>query len=73
MPVIAAAALTEVADRIVRCSGSAEAEAHIVAEHLVGANLSGHDSHGVGMLSPYMRNFHNGLLIPNTAPATIRV
>jgi len=72
MPVIAAEALTEVASRIVRCTGSEEAEARTVAEHLVGANLAGHDSHGVGMLSPYMRNFHNGLLVPNTAPSAIR-
>ncbi len=72
MPVIAVAALTDLAYRIVRCTGSAEAEARIVAEHLVGANLSGHDSHGVGMLSPYMMNFHKGLLVPNTEPATIR-
>lgn len=69
MPVIAAAALTQVADRIVRCTGSADAEARTVAAHLVGANMTGHDSHGVGMLSPYMHNFHKGLLIPNTAPA----
>ena len=72
MPVIAAPALTEVATRIVRSTGSEAAEARTVAEHLVGANLAGHDSHGVGMLSPYMRNFHNGLLVPNTAPEAIR-
>ena len=30
-------------------------EAKIVAEHLVLANLTGHDSHGVGMLPTYFR------------------
>lgn len=72
MPVVAAPALTEVAYRIVRHTGSEDAEARTVAEHLVGANLAGHDSHGVGMLSPYMKNFHKGLLIPNTAPTAFR-
>lgn len=72
MPVIAAPALTEIAYRIVRCTGSEDDEARIVAAHLVGANLAGHDSHGVGMLAPYMVNFHNGLLVPNTAPSAFR-
>ncbi|MEK9661115.1 MAG: malate/lactate/ureidoglycolate dehydrogenase [Alphaproteobacteria bacterium] len=72
MPVIAAPALTEIAFEIVRHTGSEAAEARTVAEHLVGANLAGHDSHGVGMLSPYMKNFHAGLLIPNTAPTAFR-
>lgn len=72
MPVIAVAALTDLAVAVVRATGSEAAETRIVAEHLVGANLAGHDSHGVGMLSPYMENFHKGLLVPNTAPTTIR-
>ncbi|HEX2827020.1 MAG TPA: malate/lactate/ureidoglycolate dehydrogenase [Burkholderiales bacterium] len=31
-------------------------EAQRVAEHLVGANLAGHDSHGVAMVLPYVRS-----------------
>ena len=45
--------------------GSSEAEARDVAEHLVAANLSGHDSHGVGMLPDYVRLLQEGLLVPN--------
>ena len=30
-------------------AGSSEREAQLTADHLVGANLAGHDSHGVGM------------------------
>ena len=33
---------------ICRADGSSEAEAKLVADHLVLANLFGHDSHGVG-------------------------
>jgi len=51
--------------------GSADHEAAEVADHLVKANLAGHDSHGVGMLPSYVRNFHNGLLIPNQTPETV--
>ena len=45
--------------------GSAEPEARDVADHLVAANLSGHDSHGIGMLPDYVRMLHAGLLVPN--------
>ena len=39
-----------------RAAGSAEKEARLTADHLVGANLAGHDSHGVGMVAPYVRS-----------------
>ena len=37
-------------------AGSSEHEAQLTADHLVGANLAGHDSHGVGMVAPYVRS-----------------
>ena len=39
-----------------RAAGSAEQEAQLTADHLVGANLAGHDSHGVSMAGPYVRS-----------------
>lgn len=39
-----------------RTAGSSEQEAHLTADHLVGANLAGHDSHGVSMVGPYVRS-----------------
>ena len=51
--------------------GQREAEAAEVADHLVRANLSGHDSHGVGMLPAYVRLLHDGLLVPNQTAATV--
>lgn len=43
-------------------AGSAPTEARLVADHLVQANLSGHDSHGVGMIPRYLRSLHDGEL-----------
>ncbi len=37
-------------------AGSDRDEARIVSDHLVEANLAGHDSHGVKMISKYMEN-----------------
>jgi uncharacterized oxidoreductase len=43
-------------------AGSAAEEAQRVADHLVGANLAGHDSHGVAMVLPYVRSLKAGEL-----------
>ena len=43
-------------------AGSEAAEARLVADHLVLANLSGHDSHGVGMIPRYLRSLRDGEL-----------
>jgi len=45
-----------------RAAGSSEREATLTADHLVGANLAGHDSHGVGMAPRYVRSLLNGEL-----------
>jgi uncharacterized oxidoreductase len=45
-----------------RAAGSSEHEAQLTADHLVGANLAGHDSHGVGMVAPYVRSLEAGEL-----------
>lgn len=59
------------ASRIVAAGGSTPDEVAIVAGHLVEANLRGHDSHGVGMLVAYVRDFEVGHLKPNQAPEII--
>jgi hydroxycarboxylate dehydrogenase B len=40
-----------------RTAGSSEREAQLTADHLVLANLSGHDSHGVGMIPRYVESW----------------
>jgi hydroxycarboxylate dehydrogenase B len=59
------------ANRIVAAGGSSPAEAAIVAEHLVEANLRGHDSHGVGMLVAYVRDLEAGTLKVNQTPEIV--
>ena len=63
--------LLALANRIVTAGGSSAAEAAIVAEHLVEANLRGHDSHGVGMLVAYVRDLEAGTLKVNQTPEIV--
>ncbi len=51
-------------------AGSLPTEARQVASNLVLANLSGHDSHGIGMAPRYVDAILEGGLIPNTSIAT---
>ena len=56
------------AGKVLRGFGCDESEADIVASHLVDANLTGHDSHGIGMLPLYGEQVLDGNLIPNQQP-----
>ncbi|MBL3468904.1 hypothetical protein ELP57_41065, partial [Klebsiella pneumoniae] len=42
---------------VFRQMGSEEQEAKLVADHLIAANLAGHDSHGIGMIPSYVRSW----------------
>jgi len=63
--------LRSVAWHILTGFGCAPDEADIIADHLVLANLSGHDSHGIGMLPIYALQVADGNLIPNQTPEII--
>jgi uncharacterized oxidoreductase len=60
--VIAAGALRSFVLGICRRAGCDAEEATAIAEHLVDANLAGHDSHGVGMLIDYVPAMREGRL-----------
>lgn len=62
---IHAQALRPLIATILVATGSSQAEADDVAANLVMANLSGHDSHGVGMVPRYVEAVQEGGLIPN--------
>lgn len=53
-------------------AGSEPAEARLVADHLVLANLSGHDSHGVGMIPRYLTSLREGELKLNGHAQVVR-
>ena len=55
---------------VIQAAGSTAAEADKVAANLVMANLTGHDSHGVGMVPRYIDAVLEGGLKPNTGVAT---
>jgi hydroxycarboxylate dehydrogenase B len=58
--------LRRLISEIIRRGGSDAPEADLVANHLVDANLAGHDSHGVGLIPHYVRHLGAGLVVPNT-------
>jgi uncharacterized oxidoreductase len=53
---IPTAALRQWVHALWLAAGSSEHEAELTASHLVGANLAGHDSHGVGMVPRYVNS-----------------
>ena len=67
---ISATELEGAVARVLSAAGSGPEEARTVAANLVLANLSGHDSHGVGMLPRYVNAVLEGGLTPN---ATLQV
>ncbi len=71
MPSFTPQALHALTSLVVTRMGSNPEETQEVADHLVRANLSGHDSHGVGMLPAYVRLLQDGLLVPNQTSHTV--
>jgi hydroxycarboxylate dehydrogenase B len=58
-------ALHDIATRVFSAAGSEPEEAHIIADHLIEANLRGHDSHGVGLIPNYLQHLANGTVAAN--------
>jgi hydroxycarboxylate dehydrogenase B len=51
--------------RVFAASGSEEEEARLIADHLIEANLRGHDSHGVGLIPNYLNHLAGGTVVAN--------
>jgi LDH2 family malate/lactate/ureidoglycolate dehydrogenase len=58
--------------QIFRAAGANEANAEMVAEHLVLSNLRGVDSHGVFHVPGYVAAIRRGDLLPSAAPEILR-
>ena len=56
---------------VVRGFGSSDTEVEAVAGNLIEANLTGHDSHGIGMLPRYVEAYQQGGLTPNQHVRTV--
>lgn len=61
-------ALLALVREMITKAGWTPEEARETADHLVLANLSGHDSHGVGMLPLYFQSLADGNLSPRSQP-----
>src|SRR5438105_10087706 len=57
--------LQRIALRVFEAAGSQPDEAQIIADHLIEANLRGHDSHGVGLIPNYLQHLANGTVFAN--------
>jgi LDH2 family malate/lactate/ureidoglycolate dehydrogenase len=69
---VGAAALTAFTLDIVTAMGAAPETAAEVSRHLVGANLTGHDSHGVLRLAQYAAEQDRGRLVPAAETELLR-
>jgi uncharacterized oxidoreductase len=70
MPIVSPEHLYEIGSAILQAADTPAEEAHIVMEHLVGANLAGHDSHGIILLPTYINRVKRGHIVPG-APLEI--
>ena len=68
MPIIGAEELTAFAVAAYEAAGTPPEHARIVATHQVGANLVGHDSHGVVLLPTYLERIDRGHIVPAARP-----
>jgi uncharacterized oxidoreductase len=59
--------LLDLSETILRHHGATDRESEIVGNHLVDANLAGHDSHGVIRLPQYIQDIDAGLIRPGEA------
>jgi hydroxycarboxylate dehydrogenase B len=65
MPVINHQELHGIASRVFEAAGSDHSEARAIADHLLEANLRGHDSHGVGLIPNYLQHLAGGTVVAN--------
>lgn len=64
--------LHDAAHAIFRAAGASEENTAVVADHLIDANLTGHDSHGVIRIPSYVRAIEQGQLAPAARPEVVR-
>ena len=64
MPTVAADRLRTIATELLKGAGASEEEAAIVSRHSIGANLAGHDSHGIILIPTYIERVKRGHIVP---------
>jgi uncharacterized oxidoreductase len=71
VPVVNHEELRTLSQAIYEAAGTPPEHARIVVEHQVGANLKGHDSHGVVLLPTYVNRIDRGHIMPAARPTII--
>ncbi len=64
MPTVSAEKLIEIAKSLLIAAGASEEEAAVVARYNIGANLVGHDSHGIILIPSYIDRIKAGHIVP---------
>ena len=72
MPTIASDRHKEIATQLLQAAGASAEEARIVSEHSVGANLAGHDSHGIIQIPTYIDRIKRDHIVPGAPYDVIR-
>ncbi len=64
MPLVSYNQLTDVTVQVLQAAGLPQDQAELAAQHLVEANLMGHDSHGVIRIAQYVPSLKSGTIKP---------
>lgn len=72
MPKIQASELRRIGAELLIGAGASNEEATIVASHCVGANLAGHDSHGIIQIPTYINRITIGHIVPGAPVEVVR-
>jgi LDH2 family malate/lactate/ureidoglycolate dehydrogenase len=64
MPNVSAEKLIEIAKGLLVAAGASEEEAAVIARYNIGANLVGHDSHGIILIPTYIDRIKAGHIVP---------
>src|ERR1700709_2840676 len=64
MPNVSAEKLIEIAKALLVSAGASEEEATVLARYNIGANLVGHDSHGIILIPQYIERIKVGHIVP---------
>ena len=71
MPTVSADRLREIAAQLLIGAGASSEEATIVSRHSIGANLAGHDSHGIIAIPTYIDRIRQGHIVPGAPLETV--
>jgi LDH2 family malate/lactate/ureidoglycolate dehydrogenase len=64
--------LSKIAEEIFEAAGCSREDAAYLADHVVTANLYGHDSHGVMRIRPYVERIRKGIIKPGSELTVVR-